>query len=222
MSAFLAVRKSASVEVLADCGSWDPSGRLIARLSKIIRVGRTRGVIVSRGDIRLTWVFVRFAAALFDTFDDLVAGYREAMAQVRQALPPDLPRFGVHHLVAGYSAARQRVETYVDENSGDLQETEPLMGGGPKRGLLRFVGPYIDPASGDWFAERIEALDLIAEGTIAFEAMRRQPCPLFEGGPPVVGVGFGLEYVRLGVHGVEARKLGHQWPGDRIGERIAA
>lgn len=221
MSAFLAVRKSASVEVLADCGSWDVSGKLVGRLSKIIPVGRTRGVIVSRGDIRLTWVFVRFAAALFDTFDDLVLGYRGAMAQVRQALPPDLARFGMHHLVAGYSAARRRVETYLDDDSGDLHETMPLMGGGPESGLLRFLAPYITP-SGDWLADRIEALDLVAEGIPAFEAMRRQPCPLFEGGPQVVGVGFGLEYVRLGARGVETRKLVHTWPGDRPGERIAA
>jgi hypothetical protein len=219
MSAFIAVRKAHGVEILSDCGGWNRAGVLAAKGSKVIAVGGTGAVIVQRGNREIANRFVRILAATCSTFDEVVARYEAIGAIGRRELGE---AFEEHeHYLAGYSHERGRMETYLDTRDGRLHETEPLCAAGPEGALWRFGARFID-SEGDWREPDIANLDLVAEGLSVFEAWRREPVPLMSfdpDSPIVVGVGCGVEHVRIGRRGVEARRLVHRWP-DIIGEPI--
>jgi hypothetical protein len=200
VSALVAVRKSQSVEILADKTSVFTDGVIAAIESKIIVLRTRQNLICVLGVLGWTTpglMFADYVSERFTTFDGLIGHAQHAWREHRKRDVPSSDRYSV--LIAGWSDKRQRAEAYSANNDDD-------------DGVFDF-GSVMAEAATDAAICETQGL-----GIPHFQALRRYTADL--GCGPVRTVGGELEHWIITRTGIVSRII-HRWP-DRVGRHIEA
>lgn len=241
MTAINIIRQRDRVHVVTDAACWDSEGIVVGFWPKAFSLPHMPAVIATRGayvaPVLLGWEFARFA-----TFDDLVSGIEDAMPVIHEQVAPTLEQCGVVDLdivIAGWSAARSRPESYLMRTTTDVygispEEAEQASRAGGYRPeayhLVELEPVTFAPMStneqreaagfDEWLEERDE------------ETMRRELVTLLEVERRLLASwsvdGGGVQFHQVGgwatITTVTATGVGqsvfHRWPEDKVGERI--
>jgi hypothetical protein len=227
LSAFIAVRKKASIDLLVDAVQFDPLTGVVGAIASKVFPLPGKAVITGRALMKDAEAFSRGAMAVCATFDETLERFPEIIARNPAKLRDHnthldsgyLDNLLTNHelLVAGWSEARNRPETYVAVAGKDspLRDLGGLVGGGPQEGLKELAAMFSGP-DGTLDEEYLETFDPVMHGAFAFETMRRERLPLELGNPDAVeghGVGGFLEHVVISGDGALRQVIG-AWPDD--------
>lgn len=242
MSAFLSLRKSDEILLMADGAMYEPTGILTKIGSKIHRVPNMRAAIVARGPSSFCAAFLDYVAerGRFRDFDDLIIRcpvlLSEFCASALTTAKLSERKNAYELVIAGFSESRKKSETYtavgpklieldwcIGKKPHALYPTKTLYTGGP--GLSELPSLFLD-----WFTaalkrkadpHRFDSFRPQAEGLAFFEAMRNSSVHgVFEDKQEAsfYCVGGFVELTRITAKGISSEILRY-WP-DKVGARI--
>ncbi|HUG61722.1 MAG TPA: hypothetical protein VMP03_07745 [Methylomirabilota bacterium] len=224
MTSILAVRKSRSIEVMADAAIYDARGVVLSIESKILSMPRMSAVVTGRGVFEVVRAFAQSAAGLCRSFDDLIASYPKVLELIEG---PGRTRFGEwfssHEIIiAGWSESREGPEIHVgvghrrvaDIEPGRLHKFDSFLCAGP-------MPPWDEVLSRGWSnPETTDDFRADQDGLAIFEAQRLTIENLQTPNPDAEGFSVG-GFVELATvtESEVSRRVIREWP-DRVGYLI--
>lgn len=235
MSAFLSVVRQRDALLFSDAAVYDHDGTVIRFQSKLHRLGPSGAVLTGRGTVSVREMVAQLATVFgtFAGFDTLVGQMPHICREAEKALGANArgPTGSYELQLAGWSRRNQRPEAYlivgpdtaawyaaqghrVPAHVMHQQRTGSIIGlPAVEDAALALLG-YEKPADADLFDDE-------HHGITWFEAVRRTPATSYDGqAKSIATIGGFVEMATITETSTTVRCI-HEWPADRVGEKIA-
>lgn len=211
MTAFLALRKATSIDLLTDGAAYRDDGTTVAIIMKVIELPKASAAVTLRGFLN---VLPKLADVLseFDSFDQMIDAIPQVLDAGRKhcANPSCVPW---ELLFVGISDAGHPKVVHVPSHHQNIDLIdEEYFSAGPQPTADTFAAAGYVPI------QNVASFDPISHGVPIMQAMRMTPSRLRDDGPELFGVGGFIAHTKI-ERGVVTTRLIHLWP-DELGRKI--